>query len=326
MIKTRLLLPVLAALAAAAFFAGCGSSDDGGGSSDPAAFAPASSPLYIAGTVRPTGSLQANVDALASKLAGVDDLGGLIISQLEASASDSGEDFDYEKEVEPWLGEKAGLSFQKFDGEDFHGFAVAVETTDSGAAESFVDKQIGESDDEPVEESYEDNDYWLEDDTAVGVVGDSLIIAEGKASFEGAVDAEGGDSLADSEDFNSAMAGATEGSLADVFVDIGGLIEQSEGEIDEDTQQGLEAAGIDPRRSDRGRQPRARLQPGRDRHHDRRRRQRGLLDRAGGRASSPHCPRPRSPRLPCRKRASSWAASSTGSRRKEFRTRSSRMN
>ena len=111
--KPRLVLLVAAATAALALLAaGCGGSEDGSGS-DPAALAPPKSPLYIEATVQPEGELKTNVDALAKSIAGVDDLGGLIVSELESSASDSGEELDFEKEVEPWLGEKGGLSFQE---------------------------------------------------------------------------------------------------------------------------------------------------------------------------------------------------------------------
>ena len=37
-----------------------------------------------------------------------------------------------------------------------------------------------------------------------------------------------------------------DGSLADVFVDIGGLIDQSGGSVDPDAEQFLDSAGIDP--------------------------------------------------------------------------------
>ena len=57
MIKTRLVLPVLAAAAAVAILAGCGG---GGGSSsgDPASFAPPETPLYIEATMQPHGELK----------------------------------------------------------------------------------------------------------------------------------------------------------------------------------------------------------------------------------------------------------------------------
>jgi hypothetical protein len=247
-VKLRPVLAVAAATATIALLAaGCGGSDGGSGS-DPAALAPPNAPLYVEATVRPQGELQSNVDALAKSIGGVDDLGGLIVSELESSASSSGEELDYEKEVEPWLGEKGGLSFQSYDGSDFHGYSVAVQTTDAGAAQAFVDKRAG-SEDEPANGgSYEGVDYQVQSDdgTTVGVVGDSIVIAEDLKTFRATVDASDGESLADSEDFSSTFD-AADGSFADVFVDIGALIDQAGGEIDPEARQFLDSAGIDPR-------------------------------------------------------------------------------
>ena len=60
------------------------------------------------------------------------------------------------------------------------------------------------------------------------------------------VDASEGESLADEDSFTSAIAPPPSGSLADVYVDIGGLIEEAGGSIDPETQAVLEGAGIEP--------------------------------------------------------------------------------
>src|SRR6476659_8092587 len=108
MTQTRLVLAVLAAGAALAILAGCGGGGDSS-SSDPASMAPPESPLFIEATLRPSGSLKSNVEALAKNVAGVDDLGGTIVSQLESAASH--DQFNYSENIEPWLGEKAGMAF-----------------------------------------------------------------------------------------------------------------------------------------------------------------------------------------------------------------------
>jgi hypothetical protein len=61
------------------------------------------------------------------------------------------------------------------------------------------------------------------------------------------VDASGGDSLADEEAFDSAISDVPEGSAADVYVDVGALIEESGNEIDPETQTFLDSVGIEPR-------------------------------------------------------------------------------
>ena len=246
--KVRL-VPSVAAAAAALAIAGCGGGASGSASdTDPASVAPPSAPLYIQAAVRPEGELKSNVQGLAKSIAGVDDLGTLIVSELEKSASDSGEPVDFAKEIEPWLGEKGGMFFERYDGDDFNGYGVAVQTTDAAAAQEFIDKQA-KSDDGPAKDgSYEGIEFKVESDdgTTIGIVDDLLLFAEDEKTFKDAVDASGGDSLADAASFSSAVAAAPSGSLADVFVDVGGLIQQAGGSIDPEAKQFLDSAGIDP--------------------------------------------------------------------------------
>jgi hypothetical protein len=245
LLKPRLVLLVAMATAALAV-AGCGGSSDSG--SDPATLAPAKAPLFIEATVQPEGELKSNIEALAKSLGGIDDLGGLIVSEIESSSSSEDEKVDYAKEVEPWLGEKGGLFFQSYDGNDFEGYGVAVQSTNTGATQDFLDKRAEASDEVAEEGSYEGVDYRTEseDGTTTGVVGDFLVVAEDADAFKAMVDASNGESLADQETYTGAVTAAPSGSFADVFVDIGGLIEQSGGTIDPEAQQFLDSAGIDP--------------------------------------------------------------------------------
>jgi len=246
MIKTRLLLPVLAAAAAVALLAGCGE-DDGSSSTDPASVAPARTAVFVEGTIQPTGELKANVETIASKVAGMDDLGETIVSYVEQSATDSGERLDFDEEVQPWLGESAGIFLSEFDGDDFEGGGFAVEVTDTGEAQDFIDKRSQSEDPMPEDGSYEGVDYKLdpEDGQAVGIVGNFVVFGEDKATFEAAVDASEGDSLADAGTYQDVTPSSPEGSLADVYVDIGGLIEASGSDVDPDARRFLESSGVD---------------------------------------------------------------------------------
>lgn len=218
---------VLAAIAALAV-AGCGGSGGGSGA-DPAGVAPPKSPFYLEVAVQPEAEVGENVEALAEQIAGVDDLGGLIVEELESSAVDSGHKLDFATEIEPWLGEKGGIFFEHYAGEDFTDYGIAIETTDAGEAQDFIDKH-------PETES----------GTKVGMIGDLLVIAENKATFDDAVAASEGESLADQDSFTSAIDQAVDGSFANLFIDVGGLIEQSGGTIDPDAKLFLESSGIDP--------------------------------------------------------------------------------
>ncbi len=245
MIKTRLFLLVLAALAAVVV-AGCGSSDSS--SSDPASFAAPGSLVYVEGKLQPSGSLKTDTDAVAQTIAGVDNLGELIVEELESSARGDGEPFDFEKEVEPWLGEKAGVAFKGLDEGDLSEPLLVVETTDAEATQEFVDNQAKQSKDPYEDASYEGIDFKVggSEEDAIGVVGDSLLIADGEAGFKAAVDASQGESLADEARFTDAFSAASDGSLADAYVDVGGLIDASEGGIDPQVQEFLKSVVIDP--------------------------------------------------------------------------------
>jgi len=240
--------PFFAALAAAALIAlpaGCGSDSSGSKVAD---LAPPGTPIFVEGTLRPTGELKSNADAIAMQVAGIDNLGDYIVSKLEESAEEDGESLDYAKEVEPWLGERGGAFFGKLEGDEVSDGGVIVESTDADATKEFIDAQVKASDDPYSSASYEGVEYQLggADEDAIGVVGDFLVIAEGAPVFKKVVDASTGDALAAEDTFAKAIAAASDGSLADAYVDVGDLIDQSGGEIDPQARQILQNAGIDP--------------------------------------------------------------------------------
>lgn len=247
----RLVLPLVAALAALAL-AGCGGGDGDGSSGaapGPATLAPASAPVFVEATIRPSGDVRADVEALARRVAGVEDLGGLIVSEAEKAAGESGEPLDYGKEVDPWLGDVAGLYLERYDGDEFDGYGAAIAVTDADAARAFVDKHSETDGGEPFEPgSYEGVDYDVdpEDETAVGIVGDFLVVAEDTRSFKAMVDASKGESLADAAGYGEATADVPAGSVATVFVDVGGLIDQSGDAIDPEARSFLDVTGLEP--------------------------------------------------------------------------------
>jgi hypothetical protein len=247
MIKTRLALPALALLAVALVFAGCGGSDSSG--SDLAGLAAPGSLVYVEGTLRPSGELKSNVDSLAQAVGGIDNLGEYVVAKLEDSARGKGEPFDYAKEVEPWLGEKAGVAFKSLKDGKLTEPVVVVESTDVAATQKFIDTQAKQSKVPYKDGSYEGVDFKVggSNGNAIGVVGESLVVAEdGESGFKAAVDASNGESLADEARFQDAISAASDGSLADAYVDVGGLIEASGNGIEPQVQEILENAGIDP--------------------------------------------------------------------------------
>ncbi len=247
--KHRLVLPVLLAALAALLVAGCGGGNGGGsGGTDPASVAPAQAPVFVDFTIRPEGETKQNLEALAKEIAGVDDLGGLIAEELEGSASEDGEAFDFEKEVEPWLGEEAGLFLQDYEEEDFEGYGAAIQTSDEAEAREFVDKQVESGGESAKDGSYEGVDFKVrEDETTIGVFDGLVVFAEDEAIFKSMVDASNGDNLGGQETYASAVSGVPGDSAASVFVDVGGLIEEAGSEIDSETELFLDSVGIEPK-------------------------------------------------------------------------------
>ncbi|HEX7278557.1 MAG TPA: DUF3352 domain-containing protein [Solirubrobacterales bacterium] len=247
--KLRLAPFLLLAALAALFVVGCGGGDDGGGGdADPATIAPGQVPVFIDFTVRPDAETAKNIDALAQQIAGIDSVGDLIITELESSASQDDGEFDYEKEVEPWLGEKGGLFLQEYEEDDFEGYGAAIQTSDEDAAREFIFKQVEADEDEEVKDgSYEGVDFKVEEDeTTFGVFDGLVAFAEDEATFKTMVDAAGGENLAAEDTYTSAVAGVPDGSAANVYVDIGALIEESGEGIDDETKLFLDSVGIEP--------------------------------------------------------------------------------
>lgn len=245
--RVRLVFLLATAVAALAV-AGCGGGNGGSGE-DPASVAPAGAPLFVEVAVHPEGKVKANVESLFETVTGIDtNLAELIVSELESSALDSGEKLDFAKEVEPWLGKEAGIFFERYDGNDFTGYGIAVQTTDPGATQEFVDKQTESGDGTAKDGSYEGVDYKVEEDdgTTIGVVGNLLVFAEDEQTFKDAVDASGGESLSESDAYGEATAGRPSDSFADVYVDVGGLIQQNKASIEPQVLDLLEQAGIEP--------------------------------------------------------------------------------
>ena len=247
MIKIRLSIPVLAVLAAIVV-AGCGSSSGGSSTSSngPASLAAPGSLVYVEGNLKPTGELKSNVDSVANTIAGIDNLGEYVVSELEGSASVGGESVDFATEIEPWLGKTAGVSFERLIDGELSEPLIAIQTTNAKTTQAFIDKQAKRKQEEDL--SYQGVDFKLGGTAgrAIGIVGEWLVIADDEKAFKAAVDASNGDSLAGEDRFQTAFDAASNGSLADIYVDVGGVIEQSGDKIDSRAQEVLQSSGIDP--------------------------------------------------------------------------------
>lgn len=232
--RSRVSLVLCSAVLAAFAIAGCGGSSSSG-SSDPASLAPPDSPLFVDATVKPEGDMKTNIEQLSKNLAGISDPGTLIVDQIDSGISQSGGKMSFGDDIEPWLGEKAGVFFKHYNGSDFSGVGAVFQSTDDDAANSFVDKLAQTSNSPVTQGSYQGVDYSTDTDdgTTVGVVDDFVVLGEDKRAFESAVDASKGDSLADESKYTDAVSNAPDDSLADAYVDIGALINSAGGQVDQ---------------------------------------------------------------------------------------------
>lgn len=241
MIRGRLI--ACAVVAAAAFaISACGGNGGGVESDDPASLAPADAPLYVQATIRPEGKLKADVEALASTVSGFDDPTGRLIALIDEAASEedlNDPDFNFADDIEPWLGERGGLFVEGFSEDPG---AAIVQTTDPNAAAQAVEDG-SEADDE--QRSYEGVEYFVDEDTATGVVDDFLVLGDEEALKHVVDVSEGEDSLGDQDTFTEAIDEAPSGSLADVYVSAEAVWDEVRAE-DPGSAQGLSASLGDP--------------------------------------------------------------------------------
>lgn len=202
---------LLAAGTALAVLGGCGGGDDG--SDGPASLVPADAPAYFEAVVRPEGDAAESAEAALGKIIDSDDPGQEIITQIEESAAEDGTDFDYEADIEPWLGERLGIYPSSLAGESE--VVLVLETTDPVKALEFISSQE-DSTGEKLE--YNGAVYELDaDGDAFGIIDDFLVFGD-EAGFKKTVDtSDGDDVLADSDEFNDSVDDLPSERLATLY-------------------------------------------------------------------------------------------------------------
>lgn len=237
------------ALALAIALAGCGN-EDSDAASGPASVMPAESPIYFEATIRPESEQAEDIDALLTELGelpligSVGDPGDLIIDQLEAQAAAAGVDFSYAEDIEPWLGERVGISVVPSDTEDDI-VVAAFETTDEEAARESIEGLLEQGSTDSSEEEYEGVSYLTSpsDDFSFGVFDGHAVFATPDA-FEDAVDASEDESLGESDKLAQTTENLDEGSLVSVYLDIAQFEEFAESP--EDAEEFEQAQAIVP--------------------------------------------------------------------------------
>jgi hypothetical protein len=245
----RLLFLSIAAALAAALVAGCGGSGGGGG--EPAGVVPKTAPVYLEAKLKPDGKTTEALNEVASTVLGIDNVGEFVAEELEGAALGEGEKLNFEEEIEPWLGEKAGLYLAGYDGNNFHGVGMALETTNSGEAEEFIEERVEKSGEGDEQGEFEGNTYYEdpEEESVIGMVGDYIVFGETKGDFEEMVKAFEGEGLNESAKFKEAMDSTPDEGIGTVYVDIGGLIEETRSVLPEETEAFFDLVGIEPKKA-----------------------------------------------------------------------------
>jgi hypothetical protein len=101
---------VLTLLAAGAALAGCGSS--GSTNADPATLAPASAPLYASFAIKPSGGANGEASSAAKKLTHLAEPYG---SLAQALLTSEGSHLEFKHDIEPWIGDHAGVFVTSLD-------------------------------------------------------------------------------------------------------------------------------------------------------------------------------------------------------------------
>jgi hypothetical protein len=234
--------PLALAACAALLAAGCGG---GGGATtsftgpDPATVTPSDAPIFAEAVVRPEGDQKDAVHSALSKLLATDDPGALITDRLDQALASQSKGFTYEADVAPWLGPRAGVFFDNLAGQADG--AIVLSVTDTAAADQAIAKAAS-TERSSHKGTYHGVDFTGTGDGSVaGLIGD-LLVTGPKRSFEAAVDASRGSSLAESSEFKTQLDAEPTDQLAFAYFSPRSIVDQLEraGELSADQ---LSAAG-----------------------------------------------------------------------------------
>jgi uncharacterized protein DUF3352 len=219
---SRALPAALIALLAAFALAGCGSSGGAaapaGGGPDPATLAPADAALYGQAVVKPSGAMKAGVLAASRKVLRVADPGARLARLLDAA--DRSGHVSFERDVEPWLGQRVGgFLLTPSRGARHPDWAIAVAIADRGAFDAALPRLRRDGHERPAG-SYRGVAYQRDasDDTYDAPVGD-FYVSGTRAGLRAAIDAWKGDSLAGASRFTAAVRDVPADALALLYLD-----------------------------------------------------------------------------------------------------------
>jgi hypothetical protein len=207
-------------LLVAASVAGCGGSGASSGGPDPASAIPANAGIYFEGVLRPEGDTREDALAAAGKLLGTSTPEKTLQDLFNKNAKDDNDKpLNWERDFSPWLAERAG-GWVATNGNGDQ-FALALGIKDEDKAKEFLKRMTAKE----RKASYKGVDYTVDTDgNASGISGDFMLIGT-EREFKRSIDAEKGDSLAESKRYKDAVGKLDKNRLGTVFVDPKPLID-----------------------------------------------------------------------------------------------------
>jgi len=214
----RVLVLTLVLALCAAIAAGCGSSSGSGGDDDPAALVPATAPVYVEAVVRPDGKVRSDLEGALKKVLRTDDPGAKIQKLLDDSGKT--DDVSFKDDVEPWLGNRAGVAITALHNKQDADYAVLIASKDDGKAQDLIDKQKG-----TVKRSYKGTDYRFDakENTATAIVDHRVVVAT-ENGLKAIVDGKDKDHLDQSNGLEAVRSKVAQDRIGLLYLDVQGLL------------------------------------------------------------------------------------------------------
>lgn len=219
-------LAALSLLAALVVACGGGAAS---GDANPASAVPANAMLYAEVVIRPEGDLREDALDAAGKVLNTQDPEGKIREFLDKAFAESGDaDLDYDRDIKPWLGERAALWLStRLDEEGDPSGAAVIDVTNAEDAMGAIRRGVKENGGTLTKRSHNGVDYEVDesDDTAVGVVDDELLLIGPEAELKASIDAQKGDSLAEADRYKDGVDALDDTRLAHFYMDLRSLFQ-----------------------------------------------------------------------------------------------------
>lgn len=214
--RLRLLSLLVPALLAAGLLAACGGSTD-----NPRAkvlsFFPKDSAFVGLIQTDPNNPQIKNALALVKKFPG----GGLILGRAQDSLESSGK-VSYKKDVRPILGNQLAIGAASLADLNSNKIVLALVAKDKGKLSKLVDK--AKKDGSKSDGDHKGYKLYRDNNTEIGVNGDTVVLGDSKAMLQSAIDNSDGGSALGESDFDGAVGNLDKNALLVGYGDATGLL------------------------------------------------------------------------------------------------------